>query len=67
MLVKAELQPTLAHNDCDCRHLCNVIGVYIGVAKLKTIICCAYRPPDTTATESDTFIEHLEAFTASAT
>ena len=61
MLVKAELQPTLAHHDYNCRHQCNVIGAYMGVAKLKTIVCCTYRPQNTTVAESDTLIEHLEA------
>ena len=67
MLVKAEFQPALAHQYYNCRHQCNVTGIYIGVAKLKTIVCCAYRHPDTTEAESDTFIEHLETLTASAT
>ena len=66
-LVKAELQPALAHHDYNYRHQCKIIRIYVGVAKLKTIIFCAYRPPDITTAESDTFIEHLEALTASAT
>ena len=67
VLGKAELQQTLAHHDHNCRHQCNIIDIYLGIAKLKTIVYCTYRPPDTTAAESDTFIKHLKALTASAT
>ena len=45
---------------------CNITAVMISVASCQTVICCAYRPPDISVAESESFKEHLQAINASA-
>lgn len=65
VLVKSALRPSAAKHHV-VQHRCNVVAVNIGVAAHKTVVCCAYRPPNTSAADSELFLEHLQAINDSA-
>jgi hypothetical protein len=66
ILARASLRPTQLKLLGNYHHRCNIVAINIGVAERKTVVCCAYRPPDSTISESNSFIEQLEAINSSA-
>ena len=59
ILAKSSLRPSSIKLSSNPTHGCNITAINIGMANLKTIVCCAYRPPDTRAAETDLFIKEL--------
>jgi hypothetical protein len=66
ILARSCLRPTAVKLRDDAQHEYNITAIHVGVAAQKTVVCCAYRPPNTSVAESDSFIEQLEAINTSA-
>jgi hypothetical protein len=65
ILVKPDLLPHSIKLKFDNQDHYNITVINLGAASCSTVVCCVYRPPDTSSSLSESLVKQLEIINAS--